>query len=222
MHKKIKQYCQKNFSKELALIILTALITAFLTAFFTYTANIQFDKRKNDENKNKIQEIVNAEIIENLDIASKYQTTKNIIASDVELVTFIRDNRFYTDSLRELLSNNFQYLNQDDLYHLATIRDKMNIINKKLDLLEETTKKPIISNKPECNFMYFFPEEKYQVHRFLSDDFNRMFYSIKQLSFFVGNSYENLKDAFDITPGKISTFYFNYNKEYKNVDVNCN
>ena len=164
---------------------------------------------------------MNAEIFENLDVVNKYNSAKNQIVSDVNFVSFLQDNRFYPESLKNLITNNFQYINQEDLYHLAIVRDKMSILNKKFDKLEIVTKQSKISNKPGCNFLYFLPEKKYQAHRFLNNDFNRMIYSIKQLSFFEGNSYPDLNDLFEINETKVSVGHFTYNKEYKNVKVNC-
>jgi len=214
--KKIKTALSK-IKLELFFIVLTA----FLTALFTYYADVKFDDNKIEENTKKIQQIVNAEIIENLEIANKYSRAKNQIVSDVEFVSFLQVQRFYTDSLRDLMADNFQYLSENDLYHLAVIRDKMNILNKKFDKLEAETQRPRISSKPECNFLYFLPEDKYWKHRSLSDDFNRMFYSIKQLSFFPGNPFPDLKDEFEITYAKVSVYYFDYSDEYKDVDVLC-
>jgi len=206
-----------NIKLEIFLIILTA----FLTAIFTYYADVYFDENKMEENTKKIQQIVSAEIIENLEVANKYSSAKNQIVSDVELVSFLQIQRFYADSLRELMANNFQYLSENDLYHLAVIRDKMNILNKKFDKLEAQTQRPRISNKPECNFLYFLPEDKYWKHRSLSDDFNRMFYSIKQLSFFPGNPFPDLEDEFAITYAQVSVYHFGYSDGYKEVFVQC-
>jgi len=206
---------------KIKLELIFIVLTAFVTALFTYYSDVIFDGKKMEENTKKIKEIVSAEIIENLEIANKYDRAKNQIVSDAEFVSFVQIQRFYTDSLRELMANNFQYLSESDLYHLAVIRDKMNILNKKFDKLENETQRPRISNKPECNFLYFLPERKYWAHRSLSGDFNRMFYSIKQLSFFPGNPFEDLKEEFEITYARVALYYFDYSDEYKEVTVDC-
>lgn len=207
-----------KFSIDIFLII----ITASLTAYSTYLVELRFEQKKSQENTKKVQQIVNAELIENLDIANKYQQAKDQIVNDKEFVSFLQDHRFYVDSLKELMANNFQYLSQNDLYHLAIIRDKMNILNRKFDKVEKDTFRSRISSNSACNFLYFLPERKYWAHRFFSDDLNRMFYSMKQLSFFVGNPFPDLNEDFEITDAKISVGYFKYSDEYKEVNVDCN
>jgi len=212
-----------GISKNTMLLpILIAILTAFLTGYFTYQAQRKIEDEKIQQNKAKVQQIVNAEIIENLEVANKFIGAKNEIVSDVNFVSFLQDQRFYTDSLREILTTNFQYLDENDVYHIAIIRDKLNQLNKKFDKMELQTQNKRISDKLECNFLYFLPEEKYHSFRFTADDFNRLIFSIKQLSFFQGNPFVDLNEYFEITKGRVSVQWFTYNQDYKDVNVNCN
>jgi hypothetical protein len=199
-----------------------AIVAAVLTALFTFVFDNVHGWITYRQNKQKVQQIVNAEIFENLTVANEYAQAKNQIVSDVDFVSFIQKDRFYTASLRDLLASNFQYLDNTDLYNLAIARDKMNAFNSKLDILENSKmNKPPISSKPECSFLYFLPEDKLQAHRYLNDDLNRIINSFKKLSFFAGNPYEDLKPFFNLTDGQVGIYNFSYSEEYKDVRVNC-
>lgn len=218
----IKKWLKSKATNPLYVGIITALVASWFSTYGTYYYTKKIELEKFTENKIKIQQIINAEIFENLTISSQYANAKNQIISDVEFVSFIQKDRFYTSSLRDLLVNNFQYLDNSDLYYLAIARDKLNALNDKLDILENSRlSKPPISQKIECNFRYFLPEEKYSAHRYLNDDFNRFINSVKKISFFSGNEYENLNEYFDLTDTQVGLYYLKYNEEYKEVGVNC-
>jgi hypothetical protein len=212
---------QEQTARYISLMVV--IFTAICMGLSNYLVGYIKSQQDYIKNKSKVEQIVNAEILENLTVANEYVRGRNQIVSDVNFVNFIRNQRFYTGPLRDLLANNFQYLENDDVYYLANVRDKLDAVNAKLDIIEaKYMNGPRISTKPECAFIYLRPEEKRDAHGFLNDDFNRFFNNVKKLSFFQGNPYTDLKQDLELTDGQISTFYFSYSSEYLDVKVDCN
>jgi hypothetical protein len=204
----------RSYWLPIGLAIGTALLAQYL--------QFSYDAYKNRNNSLKAEEIVSAELSGYLNITNEYILSKNQIVSDNDFAAFIQRYRYNIEPLKELLATNFMYFKNSDLAHLAVIRERLTSINKKLDILEQSklNRSPLWKN-PECNFMYFSPEDKQFAHRYLSDDYNNVIFHMKSLSFFKGNPYKNLEPVFDITPTQVSVFYFVYNPEYKDVDFNC-
>lgn len=204
------------------LTILLPIIIALLGIFGAIFTQIFFDKYIIARNVSKANQVLNAEIYEYLGILKEYTSAKNQIVSDANFDSFIQDYRFNIEPLKDLLANNFQNISEHDLYRLIIVRNRLASFNKRLDILEGSKLKgPRLSKKPECNFMFFTPDTKEQAHRFLNDDLNVLVNNIKKLSFFQGNPYEELKPIFDLTDTQVGIFYFEYNKDYKKVDFNC-
>lgn len=216
-------YPQPRKGNPLVAGVAIALITASATALFTFTADKLFEYQKNKKIQNGLQAAVEAELLENLRIANDYAGSKNQIISDVNFSSFVQQDRFHVSGIESILVQNFSYLNASDLYHLTLIRNSLNNLNSKLNILHNLIRnKPRISDSEGCNFDYFLPEEKLISHQYLEHDFNLFIYGVKHISFFSQNPYTDLNSYFERMTSSVSTFSYTYNyDEYKNVEVNC-
>lgn len=218
----IKNYYKKitNFfiGSEFKKVVLIAIITATLTSYLQVCFQGINDRNRFNENVRKVHQITNAEIFEYLTKIDKYVEAKNDIAYDVEFVSFLLDTRFNIEPLASILSNNFQYLSESDVYYLAILRDKLVSINHRLDLLALRFNEPRISDSRfSCRFTYFLPEDKKIAHQVLNDDFNRAINSIGHLSFFSGNTFPQLNEYFNLSDVQVSVFHFFYSPDYDKI-----